>query len=147
MPESSQDDERSRLTELYAGMSDRELEELAADAASLKQTAQEVLQAEISRRGMKIELHYPPSNAQPGPIGKLVTLRSFRDAPQALLAKSILESADIECFLGDENIVRMDWFWSYVVGGIKLWVREDDAATATEMLDQEVPQDPGPGDV
>jgi hypothetical protein len=147
MPESSQENERRRLVDLYLGMSDRELEQLAADAASLKQVATEILQAEISRRGLKTELRYPAASTESATPGKLVTLRTFRDAPSALLAKSILESADMECFLGDENIVRMDWFWSNVVGGIKLWVREEDAATAAELLNQEVPQDIDPDEV
>jgi hypothetical protein len=146
MAKSDMEDQRRRLAELYAKSSDQELDRLAADAGSLKPIATEVLQAEISRRGLRIELLYPIKNQESAIPGKLVTLRRFRDAPQAMLARSILQSAGIECFLGDENIVRMDWFWSYVVGGIKLWVRQEDAATAAELLDYEVLQDADPGD-
>ncbi len=60
-------------------------------------------------------------------------IRRFRDLPEALLAKSILESAGIESFLGDENIVRIDWFYSNLVGGIKLLVRAQDAETASKV--------------
>jgi hypothetical protein len=41
---------------------------------------------------------------------RFVILRRLRDLPDALLAKSILDSADIECFLGDEITIRMNWF-------------------------------------
>ena len=62
-------------------------------------------------------------------VRELVTIRQFRDLPEALLAKGSLESAGIECFLADENLVRLDWFISNFIGGIKLKVRVPDAAT------------------
>ena len=67
------------------------------------------------------------------PHPKLVTLRQFRDLPAALLAKSVLDSAGIECFLADENTIRMDWLWSNFLGGIKLWVTEENAPIASEL--------------
>ena len=56
--------------------------------------------------------------------------------PEALLAKSMLDSAGIESVLGDENLVRLDWFYSNLVGGIELMVREEDAETARKVLEQ-----------
>jgi hypothetical protein len=141
MPESRLENERRRLAVLYAGVSDHELEQFASEAGSLKQVAREVLQVELSRRGLKVELPHPVASAERATPGTLVTLSTFRDMPEALLAKSILDSADIECFLGDENIVRQDWFWSNLVGGIKLWVRQEDASTAGELLAQGVPEE------
>lgn len=73
-----------------------------------------------------------PSDPVHGP--GLVTIRRFRDLPDALLAKSVLESAEIECFLADDNIVSMDWFWSYAMGEIKVLVRGTDAASSDEIL-------------
>jgi hypothetical protein len=67
---------------------------------------------------------------------RLVTVRQFRDLPEALLAKSILDAAGIECLLGDENMVRMDWFISNALGGVKVWVRREDADAAAKLLDQ-----------
>ena len=64
--------------------------------------------------------------------------RRFRDLPAALLFDSILDSAAIECFLADENTIRMDWFWSNLLGGIKLCVRMADADTASSLLVQPV---------
>ena len=52
-----------------------------------------------------------------------VTLRQFRDLPEALLAKGSLESAGIQVYLVDDNMIRMDWFISNLLGGIKLNVR------------------------
>ena len=67
----------------------------------------------------------------------LLTIRQFRDLPEALLAKSALESAGIECFLGDDNLIRMDWLWSNLLGGIKLRVRQEDAIVASRLLEGE----------
>jgi hypothetical protein len=65
---------------------------------------------------------------------KLVTIRRFRDLPDALLAKSVLESAEVECFLADDIIIRMNWLWSYAVGEIKVRVRDTDAASSDDIL-------------
>jgi hypothetical protein len=42
--------------------------------------------------------------------------------------------------LGDENLVRLDWFYSNLVGGIKLMVREEDAETARAVLERNIPE-------
>ena len=70
----------------------------------------------------------------------LATVRKFRDLPEALLAKGRLESAGIESFINEENIVRMDWFFSNLVGGIKLKVKPEDVKAAQEILDQPIPE-------
>jgi ribosomal protein L37AE/L43A len=71
---------------------------------------------------------------------RFLVLRRFRDLPHALLFRSILESGGIECFLADENTIRMDWFWSNLLGGVKLCVRKADADSAASLLGQGVPE-------
>lgn len=130
--------ERQRLAELYGGMADGELEELAADVGSLSDAARDALQFELNRRRSDIVLPSitvsaaPDKMESPGPL----TLRRFRDLPDALLAKSILDSASVECFLIDEITIRMSWPWSNLLGGIKLWVKPEDA-DAGELLNHE----------
>jgi ribosomal protein S27AE len=65
---------------------------------------------------------------------KLVTIETFRDLAEALLAKGRLEAAEIDSCLADENLVRMDWFLANAVGGIKLKVPEEQAAEAFRVL-------------
>ena len=55
-----------------------------------------------------------------------------------MLAKGSLESAGIECFLADENLVRLDWFISNFIGGIKLNVRVADVENARKILDDHI---------
>ena len=80
---------------------------------------------------------------------KLVTIRKFRDLPEALLAKGVLESAGIECNLLDDNMVRLDWFWSNLIGGMRLQVLPEEVDSANAILDQPIPENfdvPGVGD-
>lgn len=71
---------------------------------------------------------------------RFIVLRRFRDMPDAFLFGSVLDSAGIECYLADENTIRMDWFWSDFLGRIKLCVRKGDAETASSLLDEGVPE-------
>jgi Putative prokaryotic signal transducing protein len=52
----------------------------------------------------------------------------------ALIAESRLRSADIETFLIDETVARLDWFWLNGLGGVKILVAADDAEDAAELL-------------
>jgi Putative prokaryotic signal transducing protein len=71
----------------------------------------------------------------------LVTIARFHSEPEFLLARARLESADIECFAPDENILRMAGWHSHIVGGIKLQVRESDADVALAILRHSAPLD------
>jgi hypothetical protein len=71
---------------------------------------------------------------------RFIVLRRFWDMPDAFVFSSILDSAGIEFFLADENTIRMDWFWSNLLGGIKLCVRKKDVKTSSSLLEQGVPE-------
>jgi hypothetical protein len=135
----SSERERQRLAELYGSMSDAELQNLAQDAASLTEAALQALSQEADRRGLDISLAESTVSREIVEQKKLVVIRQFRDMPEALLAKGLLESAGIECSMVDDNLVRLDWFISNGIGGIKLAVKPEDANTAVEILDQPIP--------
>lgn len=130
--------ERRRLAETYAGMTDGELQRLAHNAESLTEIAWEALEDEMERRSLKGPEDRAPEDRQELELQELVTVRQFRDLPEALLAKGCLESVGIDCFLGDDNLVRLDWFISNFIGGIKLKVRAADAANAQQVLDEPI---------
>jgi hypothetical protein len=138
------DKERWRLSRLYGSMTEGEVEKLAADAGSLSDAAKWALKLDLSRRGLKTRLEAPAPPVQAAKLSKVVNLRQYMTLPEALLAKSILDSAGIESFLGDQNIIRMDWFLSNALGGVKLRVREEDVEVATALLDRsraDLPED------
>ena len=160
--------ERQRLADVYAGQLDGELEKVAEEAYELSDIARETLKAELDKRGLNVALaeHAPiPVKKTPKPgdppeddqeicptqskfrpneftsesVG-MVMIRKFRDLPEALLAQGSLESAGIECAVADQNMVRLDWFVSNAIGGIKLLVHADEVADAEQVLSQPIPE-------
>ena len=125
----------------YVSMSDAELLALAAKSWELSDSAWDALEDELDRRGL--EPPPPEEVPQVEAVEKrnLVLLRRFRDLPEALLAKGMLESAGISCFLADDNMVRLDWFLSNLLGGAKLMVDAEDFAEASRVLNEPAPQD------
>ena len=131
--------EQRRLSELYGHMTEGELREIAGDAVDLTDMARQLLIEEIGKRGLDIRL----AEAEAVSIFEardMVTLRQFRDLPEALLAKGVLNSAGIECVLVDDNMVRMDWFISNLLGGIRLQVTRDDVEEAATVLSAPIPE-------
>lgn len=153
--------ERQRLLDYYSRQMDGRLEQIATQAAGLSELAREVLRGELVRRGLDVELlqrqdEVPPvaSVAPPpeppvveeqllsGEFEKrnLVTIRRFRDLPDAYLAKGMIESAGIDSFLADDITIRMNWWWSNLLGGIRLRVDSEEAQGAAEILSQPIPE-------
>jgi len=209
--------ERKRLTELYAGMSDLELEKVGKNPEALTEWARSVLGEEFRNRGLEWKpeprrskpiaegeilvrlrkysdrnsagidrdfladtgikaLFYeqgPGANQpespqdskevlllvcskdlisaqqqlmqkdemerlQQQPPTRPVVLRQYRDIPEAMVDKTTLDSAGIECFLYDENMVRLDWFISNGIGGVKLVVGENALEEAERILAEAV---------
>jgi hypothetical protein len=135
-------DESTRLQGLYSTMSDGELQQIAADSVSLTDVARAALASELQRRRLSNPDPSQPTDSPEAEVEfqHLVPVRKFRDLPEALLAKGSLDSAGIECHLGDDNMVRMDWFISNLLGGVKLLVKPEDAEAADEILDQPIPE-------
>ena len=118
-------------------MTDGELQRLARNPETLTDVAWEALEDELERRHLEIPFDEIPQK-QELDLRRLVTIRQFRDLPEALLAKGSLESAGVECFLRDDNMVRLDWFISNFIGGVKLCVQLEDAAKAQSLLDEPI---------
>jgi hypothetical protein len=127
-----------RLEAVYSNMTEGELRKIAGDAGSLTAEAVHALNAEIGRRGLDMLL--TPAGVDVAELQELVTIRKFRDLPEAVLAKGLLESAGIECLLADDNLIRLDWFISNFVGGVKLQVKPEEVAAANQILEQPIPE-------
>lgn len=126
--------ESERLRAYYASLPEGELVHLGSQYDTLTEAAQRVLRAEFARRHMAApEL---ATEEDPPEFQQLITIRSYRDLSEAITAKSAIESANIFATLLDEHTVRMNWFWSNTIGGIRLAVREEDEVVALEVLAQ-----------
>ncbi len=121
----------------YASLSELELLRLAQQYDTLTESAQAAMRAEFARRNLEpplIDAGYDQTDAQ-----TLITIERFRDHSEAIVARSLLESANIPVYLAGENFVRLDWQMSQLVGGIRLQVAPADEAAALELLHQPAP--------
>jgi hypothetical protein len=123
------------LTRQYSSMSERELMELARQYDHLIPAAQFVLRSEFARRGLEPPLidDSPDASAR-----TLVTVRSYRDLTEAMVARSLLEAAGIEAWIRDENTARIMGV-PEIMGTIRLQVDARDESAAREVLDQPLP--------
>jgi Putative prokaryotic signal transducing protein len=122
----------------YANLSEPELVELARSYDTLKGEAQVALREEFARRGLEPPLVEEVESREPPAQRNLVTIRRYRDLSEAIVARSMLESAGIGVYLRDENLVRLDWQVSNFIGGIRLQVDAADEPNALELLSQPV---------
>ncbi len=119
----------------YDELSDAALLELASSGDELVPEAEAALEAELKRRNLDV----PHSSESVTEHRDLVLIDRFRDLTAAQLAQGALESAGIDAVLRDENVVRLDWFYSNAIGGIRLEVDRENAEAAAEILNQQVP--------
>ena len=133
------DEERRRLAEVYSHQTDGELEQAASQGGDLTDIALQTLREEMAKRGLTHDLLDGASDAEHSvtEFRDLVVIRSYWNLLDAELAKGALNSAGIECFLFDDNMVRMDWFNANAIGGVKL--RVDAANRILDEAEKDVP--------
>ena len=122
-------------------MSELELHALRVDWHSLVPAAQSALAAEFAIRGLEFVVPAVPSEDEPPAYRNLITIRRYRDLSEALVARAVVESAGIFCFLKDENLVRLEWQISNFIGGIRLQVAAADGEAAEAILSQPIPDE------
>lgn len=71
----------------------------------------------------------------------LTTLARFEKPEEAHLARMKLGAAGIEAFVFDENVIQVYWFYSNLIGGVRLQVHEEDVPAALEALALEFEDD------
>ena len=127
------------FAEFYRSLSDSDLLKIGDDWHSLLEKAKIALLAEFERRGVEFQ---EPVADDAGELQyrDLVTIRQYRDLSAAIVARGVLESADIFCFLKDENFVRLDWQMSNLIGGIRLQVSKADVEVAEAVLREPIPE-------
>jgi len=127
------------FTKTYESMSEGELLSVAAAYDSLVEPAQQAIRGEFARRHMEPPLAQDDDSEQVT-SESLVTIRRYPDIAQAMVPRSMLESAGLYCFLQDENFLRVDWGAGIALGGLRLQVRPEDVAQAEQLLGQPIPE-------
>jgi hypothetical protein len=127
--------------EFYRSLTESELLRIAEAWSSLTEEAKFALQAELTQRGIEFRESLPSEKDDPSDLYReLVTIRRYRDLSEAIVARGVIESAGIFCFLKDENFVRLDWQMSNLIGGISLQVSKEDVEAAEAILQQPAPE-------
>ena len=70
---------------------------------------------------------------------EVITLWRYRDLPEALIAQNKLHAEGFDCFLADQEVIRLNWYWSNFLGGVRLCLRQNDAEAALSVLAEEIP--------
>jgi DNA-directed RNA polymerase subunit M/transcription elongation factor TFIIS len=96
-----------KLEEMYAEMSDSKLQEMADHADDLTEVAQQVLRAEISKRGLE-KPHQDQPNTDSVTDEELVRVWVAKDSTEAQTVVKLLEDAGIPTFLSMEKIEYVD---------------------------------------
>jgi len=132
------------LEETYLQMADEELESLASEAYELTDIARQVLQRQITSRGLKSSLNLaPPPDEDPGdgPRGDLdpaeLPLVHCTDVWSADEARSVLDAlrtAGIPAYLGPELVEKVEDFHSNFEKGIEVSVLDVDQQRAYAAL-------------
>jgi len=68
---------------------------------------------------------------------RLVAVASFQFEPQAQVARLKLERLGISAFIANEKIAQTDIVLAFADGGVHVVVRQDDAARACKILEEE----------
>jgi hypothetical protein len=100
----------------YAELSDDGL--LSIDREELVDAARRCYDEELARRG----LQYNDGEEREGVEDEFVVAATFLFPDEAGVARSLLRSADILCYLENEHTLSAVWTWSCALGWLRLMV-------------------------
>lgn len=133
------------LDQTYSQMSEEELHDLAGKAYELTDIAKEALRAQISSRGLQLELRDAPPDTpeleEGEPQGEfdpadltLVSVAEVWDADEARQLMKSLHELGFPVYLGPENLENVDDFHSKFDNGLEVRVRDVDQQRALHVL-------------
>ena len=144
------------LAKRYADLSD---EALCARLASgqLTELAQAVALAEAQRRGLHPQQYqaHPSTDGEPlATFVDFVQLSRYLQPMEAYILRGRLAAEGIDAHLSGAHTIETNPLWFNAMGGVRLFVRRDQCAKASEILAQrddgdfalpdEAPASPGP---
>jgi hypothetical protein len=126
-------EEWRRLKEHYGRLRGEELQSLLEESSQLTDIAKETLRAEISSRGLRVQVKdtHPPVEDDFDTAGlDLVMVKRLWDASEARRAKAFLNDLGIPCYFGPDNVESVDALPPDFEDGVDLKVYEADVARA-----------------
>ncbi|GEM76179.1 putative signal transducing protein [Vibrio sagamiensis] len=70
----------------------------------------------------------------------MVVIARFSFPHEAQMAKSSLESANVRCVIADEHTINTQWLYSNAIGGVRLFVDEENVQLAQQILNTDFSQ-------
>ena len=132
-----------QLQKTYAGMTDDELEAVASDAYDLTGDAQQALQQEISRRGLKTALQVtPPRPELKNPELDLVVVDCVNNPEEAGKIQALLHAAGIQPYFGPDYIEDIGSFHGSFDHGVDVRVSSSADANAFALIQDARTNDP-----
>jgi len=133
------------LKEHYGRLSDAELEFLLEESSQLTDIARETLRAEVSSRGLRVQVRNTPPPVEDFDTSDLdlVVVDRLWDASEARRAKAFLNDSGIPCYFGPDNVESVDALPPDFEEGVDLKVCEADAARARGGLARVLTATPG----
>ena len=127
------------LRQHYASLSDEALRSL--DRSDLVDLARECYDVELARRGLirKPDAEVPAEES--GEADEPVVAGTFTYPAEAKLARAILQSGLIPCYLENEHTLGMNWSLTNAIGGLRLMVPAPYLDQAGELLADAIPDE------
>lgn len=148
--------ESLRLAAHYRDMTDGELLDLAGQKSSLTETAQQMLQQELSLRRLQDQEVLPPKPAPPPDIPsaddpyaeqrRLVEVCSVYSRDDASQLQQLLDANSIPFFIGPEKATSVDDVTSNFADGLSVRVMEIGLPWAQGVLSHYEPKDEPPSE-
>jgi hypothetical protein len=138
-------EEWRRLKEHYGRLNDEALKSLLEESSQLTDIARETLRAEISSRGLRIQVRDTPPPVEDFDTSDLdlVVVKRLWDASEARRAKAFLNDSGIPCYFGRDNVESVDALPQDFEDGVDLKVCEADLARARGGLARVLTATPG----
>ena len=71
-----------------------------------------------------------------------ILVKTFNAPHEAHIFKMNLEACGIKCYLRDENLVGLDPMYNIAIGGVRLYINEEDREKAIEIMKEDMPHPP-----
>jgi DNA-directed RNA polymerase subunit M/transcription elongation factor TFIIS len=133
------------LKEHYGRLSDEALQSRLEESSQLTDIAKETPRAEISSRGLRVQVgDTPPPVEDDFDTGlDLVVVKRLRDASEARQVNAFLNDSGIPCYFGRDNVESVDALPPDFEDGVDLKVCEADVARARGGLARVLTATPG----
>jgi hypothetical protein len=116
----------------YADLSDEGLKSISRE--DLVEIARECYDQELASRGLRPDQQVVEETSERAE--KFVSAATFLFPDEAEIARGLLRSYDVPCYLENEHVLAKVWQWNVALGGLRLMVPAALVEHVNEMLSE-----------